>query len=72
VFMIETFLEAVLPIFTSPKSIVSGFTTTSAEAGVVDEKAREFDPHPDKLRQSKNENAARTAAPLRASIVFPS
>ena len=61
-FEIVTLFEAVLPTFTSPKSIVDGFSKTSVAVGLVDENARESEPHPDNPRQSESDEAARTAA----------
>jgi hypothetical protein len=60
-FLMEIFCEAPVPIFTSPKSMSDGVATTgSAFAPVVDENARELEPHPANPRLSSALDASAT------------
>jgi hypothetical protein len=56
----ETLVEAVVPIFTSPKSTVDGDMATDAELDDGDEKALESDPQPDRPKVKEIEISAST------------
>jgi hypothetical protein len=60
-FVTETFVEAVVPTFTSPKSTVDGAITTE-EFDDGDEKAFESDPQPDKAKVANMDISARKYA----------
>jgi len=58
-FVTETFVEADVPTFTSPKSTVDGVMTTEDEFDYGDEKAFESDPQPDKPKLAKMQISTR-------------
>lgn len=56
-FLMESFWEAPVPIFTSPKSTDDGVATTGSAFELLDENARESDPHPVNPRLNRMEQA---------------
>ena len=51
-FVIDTVRETGVPMVTAPKSIVEGFTESSAEGELAEANGWEFEPQPEKPRQN--------------------
>jgi hypothetical protein len=66
--VMETFFDAVVPIFTFPKSMVAGLTAIWAAAVLVDENAPASDPQPASPRESVIEERARAAVAATARL----